>query len=268
MRTAKAIMEHPDIDAVVATGGAGVVKAALSVGKKAFAAGPGNPPVVVDETADIAKAAKDIAAGASFDNDLLCIGEKECMVVEAVADKLIRELVNADCYLVKPHEIPLLMRVVAKDGHANPEMVGKNAGVILEAAGIRAPKDTLVAILETPHDHLLVMDEFLMPVLPIVRAKTFEEAVALAVKAEGGRHHTAMLHTARLDRIRTFAQAAQVTIFVVNGPSFTCGGLGGEGFLAMTVAGKTGEGFTRPRHFTIERRMSIISNLSIHTHGG
>ena len=265
MRTASALMKHEGIDAIVATGGAGVVRAALESGKKAFAAGPGNPPALVDETADIARAARDITAGASFDNCVLCIGEKECLAVESVADKLVRELQNAGCYLVKPHELPLLMKTVIKDGHPNPDCIGKDAGVILEAAGIRAPRETLVAIFDAKLDHPLVMDEYLMPVLPIVRAKNFDEAVAFAVKAEGGRHHTAMIHTSRLDRIKTFAQAAQVSIYVVNGPSFTCGGIGGEGFLAMTVAGRTGEGFTRPRHFTIERRTSLIGELSIHT---
>jgi len=276
MRTASALMKHEGIDAIVATGGAGVVRAALESGKKAFAAGPGNPfaagpgtpPVLVDETADLVRAARDITAGASFDNNLLCIGEKECFVVEAVADKLIRELQNAGCYLVKPHELPLLMKTVVKDGHPNPDYIGKDAGVILEAAGIRAPRETLVAIFEAKPDHPIVMDEYLMPILPIVRTKNFDEAVEFAVKAEGGRHHTAMIHTSRLDRVKRFGQAAQVSIYVVNGPSYTCGGIGGEGFLAMTVAGRTGEGFTRPRHFTVERRMSLIGDLSIHTKSG
>lgn len=268
LRTASALMKHEGIDAIVATGGAGVVRAALESGKKAFAAGPGNPPVVVDETADISRAARDIAAGASFDNNLLCIGEKACFVVESVADKLIRELQHAGCYLVKPHEVPLFVKAVVKEGHPHLDLIGKDAGVILEAAGIRAPRDTLVAIFEAKADHPIVMDEYLMPILPIVRTKNFDEAVEFAVKAEGGRHHTAVIHTSRLDRVRAFAQAAQVSIYVVNGPSYTCGGIGGEGFLAMTVAGRTGEGFTRPRHFTVERRMSLIGELSLHTRRG
>jgi propionaldehyde dehydrogenase len=265
LRHAKTIMEHPDIDAIVATGGAGVVRVALSAGKKAFAAGPGNPCVIVDETADIARAARAVTDGASFDNNLLCIGEKECFVLDVVADAFLREMGKCGCYILKPHELPLLMNAVVKDGHPNPELIGKDASVILAAAGIRAPNDALVAVVETKAEHLLVMEEFLMPILPVVRVKAFEEAVRCAVVAEGGRQHTAVLHTARMDRVQTFAQAVQCSIFVVNGPSTACAGIGGEGFLAMTVAGKTGEGFTRPRHFTNERRMTLVNTLSIHT---
>ena len=262
LRNAKYLMEHESVDAVCATGGGGVVRAAMQTGKKAFAAGPGNPPALVDETADLGHAAQSIVDGASFDNDVLCIGEKACVAVDGVYDKLIRELTNRGAHLIRKHETQLLVDTVIPGGVGAADMIGKNAAVILEAAGIRASKDALIVLVEVDEAHELVVEELLMPIVPIVRARDFDDAVRIAKATEGGRGHTAMIHSARIDRIRAYSRAMQVGTMVANGPSFACAGIGGPGFLAMTVAGRTGEGFTTPRTFTTERRLSLVGSVA------
>jgi propionaldehyde dehydrogenase len=265
LRTATELMKHPDVAMLVATGGGSVVKAALSSGKKAIAAGPGNPPAIIDETADVAKAALDVISGTSFDNNLLCIGEKALFVVDSVADETVRELAKSGGCIVEGRELQAVEKVVIKDGDVNKDFIGKDASVILEAAGIRAPANTVAVVAEVPADHTFVIDEYLMPILPVVRCRDFDEAVKGAVAADGGRGHTAMLHTNNTNRVSQFVQAINCSVVVVNAPSYACAGLGGEGFLAMTIAGPTGEGFTRPQTFTRQRRLTIAGELSAHT---
>jgi len=265
LRTAKQIMEHPKIQMVVATGGGSVVKAALSTGKKAIAAGPGNPPVIVDETADISKAGHDIIAGSSFDNNILCIGEKAVFVLEEVANNLMNELEKNGGQFVSNVELKKIEELLVQEGGMNKDYIGKDASVILEGADIRPKDGVLMILMETPADHIFVVEEFLMPVLPIVRVKTFDGAVELAVKTEGGNGHTAIIHSKNIDNITKYARAINTTVFVVNAPSYACEGLEGEGFLAMTIAGPTGEGFTRPRNFTRERRTTFAGSASVHS---
>ncbi len=265
LRTAKQIMEHPDIAMLVATGGASVVKAALTSGKKAIAAGPGNPPAIIDETADIPKAARHVIAGTSFDNNLLCIGEKALFVVESVVNDTIRELTQNGGHLLSASQREALETVVTQNGEANKEYIGKDAKTILEAAGISAPAQTVAIVVEVPADHGFVINEYLMPILPVARVRDFDEAVKGAVAADGGRGHTAMLHTNNTARITQYNKAMNCSVVVVNAPSYASCGLEGEGFLAMTIAGPTGEGYTRPRTFTRQRRLTIANNLSAHT---
>ena len=265
LRTAKEIMDHADVSMVVATGGASVVRAALTSGKKAIAAGPGNPPAIIDETADITKAARHVIAGTSFDNNLLCIGEKALFVVESVADDTIRELTRNGGYVVDANQREALEAVVMDNGETNKEYIGKDAKTILEASGISAPAQTVAVVVEVSADHSFVIDEYLMPILPVVRVRDFDEALKGALAADGGRGHTAMLHTNNTARITQYNKAMNCSVVVVNAPSYACCGLEGEGFLAMTIAGPTGEGYTRPRTFTRQRRLTIANDLSAHT---
>ena len=265
LRTAKEIMEHPDIAMLVATGGASVVKAALSSGKKTIAAGPGNPPAIIDETADVQEAAKHVIAGTSFDNNLLCIGEKALFVIESVANETVRELTQNGGHLLDASQLQSLEAVVTEKGESNKEYIGKDAPTILNAAGITAPAGTVAIVVEVPADHDFVINEYLMPILPVVRCRDFDEALAGAVRAEGGRGHTAVLHTNNTQRITQFNKVMDCSVVVINAPSYASCGLEGEGFLAMTIAGPTGEGFTRPRTFTRQRRLTIANNLSAHT---
>ena len=204
LRTAKEIMEHPDIAMLVATGGASVVKAALSSGKKTIAAGPGNPPAIIDETADVQEAAKHVIAGTSFDNNLLCIGEKALFVIESVANDTVQELTQNGGHLLNASQREALEAVVTEKGESNKEYIGKDATTILNAAGITAPAQTVAIVVEVPADHNFVINEYLMPILPVVRCRDFDEALAGAVRAEGGRGHTAVLHTNNTKRITQF----------------------------------------------------------------
>ena len=265
LRRAKEIMDHPDIAMVVATGGGSVVRAALTSGKKAIAAGPGNPPAIIDETADLREAAKNVILGNSFDNNLLCIGEKALFVVESVADEVIRELQNSGGYLTNPREQQAVENVVIQNGEPNLDYIGKDASAILDVAGIRGNTDAVSVVVEVPADHTFVIDEYLMPVLPVVRVRDFDEALKGALTADGGRGHTAMLHTNNSARITEFTQAMNCNVTVVNAPSYACAGIDGEGFLAMTIAGPTGEGFIRPRTFTRQQRLTVAGGLSAHT---
>ena len=265
LRTAKEIMEHPDIAMLVATGGASVVRAALSSGKKTIAAGPGNPPAIIDETADVQEAAKHVIAGTSFDNNLLCIGEKALFVIESVANETVRGLTENGGHLLNASQREALEAVVTENGESNKEYIGKDATTILNAAGLTAPAQTVAIVVEVPADHDFVINEYLMPILPVVRCRDFDEALAGAVRAEGGRGHTAVLHTNNTKRITQFNKVMDCSVVVINAPSYASCGLEGEGFLAMTIAGPTGEGFTRPRTFTRQRRLTIANNLSAHT---
>jgi propionaldehyde dehydrogenase len=259
------IIKHPKIHLLVATGGEGVVREVLSSGKKAIGAGPGNPPVLVDETADIEKAGKDIVLGAGFENNLQCIGEKEVLVVRSVADQLIREMVKNGAYLLERKEqINALTKLVTtSEGLINKEYVGKNASVILKAMGIDAPDSTPIIIYEAPADHITVMEEFLMPILPIIRVDNLDDGMELAVCIEGGRRHTAIMHSKNVDHMTQFARKIKTTIFVKNGPSYSGVGLGGEGFPAMTIAGPTGEGLTSPQSFTRIQRCVLVDGFNL-----
>lgn len=259
------MMKSPLVRMLVATGGPGVVRALLSSGKKAIGAGAGNPPVIVDDTADIYKAAGDIVAGSSFDNNLPCIAEKECFVFDNVADQLIDGMTKQGAYLISGEQIDRLLKValIEKNGKyvINKDWVGRDAKKFLKEIGIDA--DPRLIICETDANHPFVMVEMMMPILPIVRVKNIEEAVALAVKAEHGNRHSAHIHSKNIDHLTMFARAIETTIFVKNAPSFAGIGAGGEGYTTFTIAGPTGEGLTAAHSFTRARRCVLVDGLHI-----
>lgn len=265
--TSKEIMEHPDIRALVVTGGGIVVKAAMRVGKKVIAAGPGNPPVVVDETAELPKAGKDIVDGASFDNNVLCTAEKEVFVVEQVARQLKKEMTNYGAVELSSFELEKLLKVimVEKNGkyYPNREFIGKDASILLAAIGKKVDSSVKLVIAETKRDHPLVHTEMLMPILPMVKVDNVDEAIKLAVKAEKGNRHTAIMHSQNITNLTKMAQAIQATIFVKNGPSYSGLGFGAEGFATLTIAGPTGEGLTSARTFTRQRRCVLVDGFRI-----
>lgn len=265
MDTSKMMMQCPDVKMLVATGGPGVVRTLLSSGKKAIGAGAGNPPVIVDDTADIAKAAVDIVNGSSFDNNLPCIAEKECFVFDSVADELIKNMTQNGAYLIKGDLIDKLLKValIEKDGKyvINKKWVGKDASKFLKELGIDA--DPRLIICETSENHPFVQTEMMMPILPIVRVSNIEEAIDMAVKAEHGCRHSAHIHSKNVDRLTAFARAVETTIFVKNAPSYAGIGAGGEGYTTFTIAGPTGEGLTAAHSFTRYRRCVMADGLHI-----
>ena len=259
------MMDHPKVRMLVATGGPAIVKTVLSSGKKAIGAGAGNPPAVVDESANIEKAAKDIVDGCSFDNNLPCIAEKEVIVVDSAADYLIFNMKKNGAFEVKdPAVIERLVGLVTKEGKSpKTEFVGKSAKYILEKAGVEAPEDTRVIIMEAREEHPFVQVELMMPILPIVRADNVNEAIEMAVRVEHGNRHTAMMHSRNVDSLTKMAKLIQTTIFVKNGPSYAGIGVGGMGHTTFTIAGPTGEGLTSAKTFARRRRCVLVGGMDI-----
>lgn len=260
------MMTHPKIRMLVATGGPAIVQSVLSSGKKAIGAGAGNPPVVVDESADIEKAAKDIVSGCSFDNNLPCIAEKELIVVDHVADFLIHCMKKNGAYLLsEPAQIAQLQELVLNDKKTGPNtnFVGKSAIYLLQQLNIAAPNDTKIILIETDKSHPFVVHELMMPILPLVRVNNVDEAIDLAIEVEHGNRHTAIMHSMNVEKLTKMAKLIQTTIFVKNGPSYAGLGAGGEGFSSFTIAGPTGEGLTSARSFARQRRCVMVEMLNI-----
>ena len=258
------MMHHPKVRMLVATGGPGIVKAGMSTGKKAIGAGAGNPPVVVDETADIEKAAKDIVNGCSFDNNLPCIAEKEVVAVSSVVDELMHYMLTEnDCYLASKEEQDKLVETVLAGGKLNRKCVGRDAKTLLSMIGVQAPANTRCIIFEGPKEHPLLTTELMMPILGIVRAKDYDDAVEQAVWLEHGNRHSAHIHSKNIDNITKYAKAIDTAILVKNGPSYSALGFGGEGFCTFTIASRTGEGLTSASTFTKRRRCVMADSLCI-----
>lgn len=260
-----AMMAHPAIRMLVATGGPAIVKTVLSSGKKAIGAGAGNPPVVVDETANIEKAAKDIVDGCSFDNNLPCIAEKEVIAVDCVADYLIFNMKKNGAYQVTdPAIVDKLVELVTKEGKSpRTEFVGKSAKYILDKVGVSVGDDVKVIIMETQESHPFVQVELMMPILPIVRVPDVDQAIEMAVRVEHGNRHTAMMHSRNVDKLTKMAKLIQTTIFVKNGPSYAGIGVGGEGYTTFTIAGPTGEGLTSAKSFARRRRCVLVGGFDV-----
>jgi acyl-CoA reductase-like NAD-dependent aldehyde dehydrogenase len=254
IESADKLMRHSGVRLVVVTGGGAVVKAAMSTGKKCIAAGPGNPPAVVDETAILPNAARDIIKGAGMDNNIICIVEKEIIAVEAIADRLKQELVRAGAYYIRDNMVQKLTELVIDGDHARKEFVGKNASFILKHLGIDIPDDVRIAFCEVDEEHPLVQVEQLMPIIPMFRARNVDEAIKAAVRVEHGYRHTAVMHSLNVENLHKYARAADCSIFVKNAPSLAGTGFMGEGHSSWTIASPTGEGMTTAINFTRERR--------------
>ena len=266
--TAQALMKAQHVALLVVTGGPGVVREAMLSGKKVIAAGPGNPPAVVDETADIPLAARNIVAGASLDNNIICTAEKEVVVVASVADELKRNMIANDCVEVSGGDIERLCGVIfesrqGRKGVINKKWIGKNANLILKAVGIDAPPSTRLAICEVDRDHPLPWTEQLLPVMPIVRVPDVDQAIDLALAYEGGRRHTATMHSRNIEKLSKMARLVNCSIFIKNGPTYAGLGMGGEGYTSFTIASPTGEGMTSPISFTRERRCTLVDSFRI-----
>jgi len=268
--TAQEMMKHPKVRLIVVTGGGGVVKAAMNSGKKAICGGPGNPPVVVDETADIEKAGRDIVAGASLDNNIICTDEKEALVVDSVADSLKAVMKKNGAMEITGRDIERLTSLVIKERRSAPhesvvdkKWVGKNAAVILKELGIDAPSDLRLALVEVGRDHPLLWSEQLMPIFPLTRIRSADEGIDLAVEMEHGYRHTASMFSRNIEKLSRMARAVNCSIFVKNGPNYAGLGMGGEGYTSFTIASPTGEGLTSAKDFTRVRRCTLVDYFRI-----
>jgi acyl-CoA reductase-like NAD-dependent aldehyde dehydrogenase len=271
----KAMFRHPKVRVLLVTGGPGVVREALTSGKKCITAGPGNPPAVVDETAIIPKAARDILEGAGFDYNVLCIGEKEVFVVDQVADALIAEMKKLGCVMLSRDQIDALaqkaFRCSGEHGTGkscggavlNRDFVGRSPQVLARAIGLDVPPDCPMLIGETAFDNPWVQHEQMMMFLPIVRCRNFDEALDMAVAAEHGYGHTAVIHSLNVANMTKMGKAMNCSIYVKNGPSFAGLGAGGEGHTSLSIASPTGEGLTTARTFCRIRRCTLVDYLRI-----
>jgi aldehyde dehydrogenase len=270
IESAQYLMRHPSIRLLVVTGGPGVVREAMKSGKKAICAGPGNPPVVVDETADLEQAARDIVKGASFDNNVVCILEKEIIAVESIADQLKAIMLRRGAVEISSWQLDRLMKVILAEDHGpgkhgvvNKAFVGKSPSVILKEIGVDVEDQIRLVVAETDRQHPLVWTEQLMPVIPLVRVRSADEAIDLAKDVEQGMGHTAMIHSKNLDVLSRMSREINTSIFVKNGPSLAGLGFGGEGFTSFSIASPTGEGVTSAIDFTRVRRCTLVDAFRI-----
>lgn len=257
------MMKHKSIPLIVATGGPGVVTTVLSSGKRGIGAGAGNPPVLVDETADIKKAAADIVNGATFDNNLPCIAEKEIVAVSSIVDELTHYLIENGCYVISKEEQEKLTALVLKDNKLNRKCVGKDARTLLGMIGINTPENIRCIIFEGEKEHPLIAEELMMPILGIVRAADIDDAIEKALWLEHGNRHSAHMHSTNVNHLTRFGKAIDTAIFVKNAPSYAALGFGGEGYCTFTIASRTGEGLTSARTFTKQRRCVMADSLCI-----
>ncbi len=260
-----AMMEHQLVRMLVATGGPGIVKTVMSTGKKAIGAGAGNPPVVVDASADIEKAAKDIVDGASFDNNLPCTSEKEVIAVDAIADLLRFEMAKVGAHEITDGDDLRRLEELILDDRRRPDAkwIGQNATAILDELGLSYRPGTRLVLVQVDKDHPFVQHELMMPVLPLVRVPDVDKAIEVAVDVEHGNRHTAIMHSRDITKLTKMGRLIQTTIYVKNGPSYAGIGIGGEGFGTFTIAGPTGEGLTSARTFARRRRCVLVGDLNV-----
>ncbi len=270
IESAQKLMRHPTVGLLVVTGGPGVVREAMGSGKKAVCAGPGNPPAVVDETADLEQAARDIVKGASFDNNLVCILEKEILAVASIADRLKATMCQRGAVEIDAGQLDRLMKVILAEDHGpgkhgvvNKAFVGKSPQRILQEIGMRVDAQVRLVVAETEAQHPLVWTEQLMPVIPLVRVRSADEAIDLAKAAEQGMGHTATIHSKNLDVLSRMSREINTSIFVKNGPSLAGLGFGGEGYTSFSIASPTGEGVTSARDFVRVRRCVLVDAFRI-----
>ncbi len=259
------LMKFPGVRLIVVTGGGAVVNAAMNSGKKAICAGPGNPPVVVDETADIDAAGRGIVAGCSFDNNVICTDEKEVLVVDKVADKLLAAMCNHGAVQLRNHQIARLESLVLTPDrqHVNRDWIGKMAGDMLREIDVPFKGDPRLVVCDVPFDHPFIQQELLMPVLGLCRVRDVHEGIDLAVEAEHGYGHTASMWSKNLDALHRMARVINCSIYVKNAPNYAGLGFGGEGYTSFTIASPTGEGLTTALNFTRERRCTLAGYFRI-----
>jgi len=271
-QTTQALLTHPGPRVNLVTGGPAIVKIALTAGKvcKTIAAGPGNPPAVVDETALLPKAAEDIVTGASFDNGVLCTAEKETILVQGVRSRFLEALRrDPRAFELSSSQMDAVTKLViieggrgCKDPKLNRDFVGKDAAVIAKGIGLSVGEGVRLLWSEVPNDHPFVWTEQLMPVMPVTAVRDLEEAVELAYHAEGHHHHTASMHSMDVGALTKMGRRMACSIYVKNAP--TLYGLGmGEGYATMSIGTPTGDGLTKAAHFARPLHCSLVGYFRI-----
>ncbi|MDJ0750479.1 MAG: aldehyde dehydrogenase EutE [Woeseiaceae bacterium] len=270
IESAQELMGHKGVRILAVTGGSGVVRQAMRSGKRAICAGPGNPPVVVDATADLEHAARGIVAGASFDNNIVCTDEKEVIAVDSIVDELLERMGKNGAYVLNEQELHKVTNVVfteypgrRKRGTVDKDLIGKNASEILARAGITSHGDPRLIAARVTNGHPLVWTEQMMPVMPVTAVPDVDSAIELAREAEHGFGHSAGMYSRDIDALSRMARTINTSIFTKNGPFFAGLGEGGEGHTSFTIASPTGEGLTGPVAFSRLRRCVMVDHFRI-----
>jgi len=270
LESAQAIFDHHEVRMLCVTGGPAVGRAALRSPKRAIVAGPGNPPVVVDETADLDNAARSIIAGAAYDNNLLCIGEKEVFAVASIFDELLAAVARYNSVRLNAAQVEALTKAAfqadsgdPKKVHVHKDFIGQDAAVLAERIGLKVPADTQILFGETDEHNPFVDHEQMMPFVPFVRCADVDAAIDLAKKYEHGFKHTAIIHSRNIETITRMGREMDTTLYIQNGPSTAGLGSGGEGYLSFSIATPTGEGVTTPLTFTRQRRSTTVRAMRV-----
>ncbi len=270
LESAETIFKHRGVKLLCVTGGPGVAGAALASKKKAIVAGPGNPPVLVDETADLDNAARSIIAGGGFDNNLLCIGEKEVFVVDSIFDRFMDAMSKAGAHRLNSSQVDQMTRAAftppknAEDHwHLNRDLIGQHPSVLAQQIGLSIPESVPMLFGETDENNPFVPEEQMMPFLPIVRCRNAMHGIDLCEKYEHGFKHTSIIHSRNVRTMSIMGKRLDTTLFIKNGASPAGLSLGGEGYLSFSIATPTGEGVTNPMTFTRQRRCCMVDDLRI-----
>ncbi|HQJ46490.1 MAG TPA: aldehyde dehydrogenase family protein, partial [Ignavibacteriaceae bacterium] len=269
IEVANNLFQYQGINLLVITGGEAVISAAKKVtDKRLIAAGAGNPPVVIDETADIPKAAKSVVFGASFDNNIICVDEKEIVIVDSVADQFKQEMKKHNAVEISLAQADELAKLLFKnypsnDLSLNRKFVGKDAKILADAIGVNVPDDTKLLFVETDKNHSFPQTEMMMPVIPMIRARNADEAIDIGIELEHGLKHTAAMHSKNTDNLHRMASEINTSLFVKNGPCLAGLGVGGEGWTSMTISTPTGEGVTNAKTFVRLRRCTLVDHFRI-----
>ncbi len=260
LETAKTLFNHEHVDLLSVTGGPEMVAMAMNCPKKVIAAGPGNPPVLIDETADLALAAKEITQSASYDNNVLCIAEKEIFVVESVFEQFMVEMQKVGNVRLTTNQMDALAKIAlnlsGKHWLIGRDYVGRNANVLGKAIGLNLSDDVPLLFGETDRQHPWVVAEQMTSCVPVVRVKDFEDGLQAALKAEHGFRHTASIFTLDMNRATKYTRVMDCDVHTINGGTLRGdGGDLGEGYFSHTIATPTGEGICTPLNFVRKRRI-------------
>lgn len=220
-----ALMQHPDINLTLATGGPAMVKAAYSSGKPAIGVGAGNTPAIIDETCHLKMAVNSVLLSKSFDNGMICASEQSVIVVENVYEEVKKEFALRGAHILTASEKEKVSNIIMKNGRVDPAIVGQPAFKIAQMAGLQLPESTKVLIGEIKkiaHDEPFAHEK-LSPVLAMLKAKNFDDALRIAqeqIELEG-MGHTAVLYTDQLnqDRIHQYGNLMKTGRVLVNMPA-------------------------------------------------
>ncbi|MFB5268404.1 bifunctional acetaldehyde-CoA/alcohol dehydrogenase [Paenibacillus enshidis] len=231
MDKTNALMNHPDVALILATGGSGMVKAAYSCGKPALGVGPGNVPCFIEKSADIKQAVTDLILSKSFDNGMICASEQAVIIEEAIYDQVKKLMTANGCYFVNKEEAAKLTSgaMNVEKCAVNPAIVGQSAMKIAEICGITVPEGTkiIVAELEGVGPKYPLSAEKLSPVLACYKVKNAEQGIERAAQVVefGGMGHSSAIHSHNEEVIQKFANRLQTGRIIVNSPS-THGAIG------------------------------------------